>query len=137
MDSKHTSVAVIELEVGRWNTDIALGWEAGLRGKERRFGRLHDRCPPDHFYEAQNHSRYLDWQLGHEKGLLYRKLRLCREVHYIGENHAGKVKGIYKGWSAKRGHVVSMLIEKHGCFGDVYFYYLEGTKIVRTHICGI
>lgn len=67
MDAKHKSAEVIEREVGRWNTDIALGWEAGLKGKERPYGRrLFDRQPPDHFYEKQNHARLMDWLLGHQ-----------------------------------------------------------------------
>lgn len=138
LDAKHTSVEVIEREVGRWNTDIALGWEAGLKGKERPHGRrLFDRQAPDHFYEKQNHTRLMDWLLGQKNGARYRELNLYRKVHYVGENAAGTVNGAYKGWGIKRGRVVSMLIGKHGCFGDVYFYYFEGTEIVRTHKCGI
>lgn len=137
MDAKHTSVDVIQREVGRWNTDIALGWEAGLQGKERRFGRLFDRHPPEHFLEPQNHARYMDWLLGHEKATRYRSFELLRSVHYVGKNENGPVKGVYKGWSIRRGQVISRLIDKHGCYGDVYFYYFEGTKIVRTHKCGI
>lgn len=43
----HKSVEVIQEAVGRWSTDIAMGWEAGLMGKVRRGGRLFNRHPPD------------------------------------------------------------------------------------------
>ena len=65
------------------------------------------------------------------------KLKLLRTVHYVGENEKGSVNGVYKGWSVRRGRVVTKLIDKHGCYGDVYFYYFEGSKIVRTVKCGI
>lgn len=135
--AQHTSVEVIQREVGRWNTDIALGWETGLLGKERIGRHLYERRAPDHFYESQNHGRLMDWLTGRDKAAQYRKLDLCREVHYVGENKDGPVKGVYKGWGVKRGQVVTRLIDKHSCFGDVYFYYFEGTKIVRTVKCGI
>ncbi|BBN90562.1 MULTISPECIES: hypothetical protein [Rhodocyclales] len=137
MDAKHTSVEVIQREVGRWNTDIALGWETGLQGKKRIGNRLYERHPPDHFLEPQNHARYTDWLRGYEKATQYRRFELRREVHYVGENESGPVKGVYQGWGIKRGSIVSRLIDKHGCYGDVYFYYFEGTKIVRTVKCGI
>jgi hypothetical protein len=134
---EHVSVDVIEREVGRWNTDIALGWETGLRGKERRFGRLEERHPPDHLLESKNVARYKNWLLGFDKAKNYRERLLCREIHFLSENENGQIRGVYKGWAIRRGKVVIHLVKKFGCFGEVTFYYLQGKEIVRTVSCGI
>ena len=122
---------IIESEVGRWNTDIALGWAAGLLGKQRVGHGLYSRRAPEHFYEIRNASRLRDWEDGHCKALQYRASALAREVHYFGWNANGEVRGVRKGWSVKRGQITTQL-EKQGCTGDVIFYYTEGGKIVRT-----
>lgn len=137
MDRKHTSKETVEREVGRWNTDIALGWEAGLRGKQRIAGRLFERLAPVHFYETQNSNRLLDFQCGKEAAQRYRKQELAREMHFVGHNKAGEEVLIKrKGWNTPRGPIITRLMDK-GCFGNVQVYYFDGVKIVRTVNCGI
>ena len=135
---KHLTVEVIEKAVGHWNTDIALGWEAGLQGQERPFGgKLYERQAPDHFYLEQNHKRLKEWKLGFASAVCYRELHLRRSVHIVGKNADGEVKSRLQGWSVNRGKMVTRLADKQGCFGDVVFYYLEGSEIVREHCCSI
>lgn len=134
--AEHKSVEVIQEAVGRWSTDIAMGWEAGLMGKVRRGGKLFNRHPPDHFYESQNIGRLQDWELGFSRAKTYKALHLGKALHYCGKNSSGEVKGSYKGWGVKRSVVVSRL-EREGCCGTVDFYYFEAGKIVRHVQCGI
>lgn len=60
-----------------------------------------------------------------------------REVHFIGTTATGEqVAIVRKGWNVKRGDIVS-LMEKRGCYGDVFVSYFEGTTLKRTVVCGI
>ncbi|MES2877540.1 MAG: hypothetical protein V4713_03890 [Pseudomonadota bacterium] len=132
----HNSVEIITAEVGRWDLDIAAGWEAGLLGKKRVGGMLFDRQPPEHFFEAKNGQRLVDWVAGRDAALRYRKNVIARSVHFVGNKEGGEVLVIRKGWGVRRGAVISQL-ESQGCSGDVRVFYFEGVKLARTVNCGI
>lgn len=137
MDPKHTSIETITKAVGRWNTDIAAGWEIGLQGKQRIGRRLFERRPPEHLLEPQNGRRLMDWTTGFKGAQEYRKFKLCREVYFTGTKADGsEVVITRKGWSVKRGQVVTQL-EKQGCAGTVLVLYFEGAKVIRRVNCGI
>ena len=131
MDPVHTSVETITAQVGRWDLDIAAGWEAGLLGKTRVGGRLFDRHPPEHFLEKKNGQRLDDWIAGRDAALRYRKYVMYRSVHFVGNSTKGEMLVVRKGWGVRRGEVITQL-EKNGCFGDVRVYYFECGKIART-----
>lgn len=119
--------------VGYFSVDVLTGWEAGLKGKERIGRRLFDRVPPDHFQG----QRRRDWYAGHRGALRYRdRIEAARSVSFVGECKDGQVTISRKGWSVKRGEIVTRL-ERAGCYGDVMVFYWEGSKIVRTIRCGI
>lgn len=119
--------------VGRFTTDVLVGWEAGTQGKQRIGGKLFDRHPPDYFVG----SRLSDWYAGYKAGLTYHGEKASRRtVVFVGENAEGQVIVHRKGWGARRGEVVTQM-ERKGCYGDVTVMYWEGSKIVRTVNCGI
>lgn len=134
--SPHKSIETITNEVGRWNTDIAAGWDMGLKGKHRILGRLYDRNPPEHFLEPQNTSRYADWLAGYTAAIRYRSIALSRTVHFIGQNPEGRVSIERKGWGVRRGTIITQM-ESKGCRGTVVVYYFEGAVLKRTVECGI
>lgn len=58
-------------------------------------------------------------------------------MQFVAYNREGDQVVIrLKGWSAKRGAIVTRL-EKQGCAGDVNVYYFEGSELKRTVRCGI
>lgn len=119
--------------VGRFNTDVLVGWEAGLQGKQRIGGRLYDRHPPDYFVE----SRRNDWDAGYRAALRERdRASLRREVTFCGHNGTESVIVRRKGWSVRRGEVVTQL-ERKGCYGLVLVQYWRGSEIVRSVNCQI
>ena len=137
MKIKTTTKEVILQEVGFWNLDIDLGWQAGIIGKERVLGMLRERQAPDHFYQENNKARLADWLIGRNKAKQFRETKLCREVHFSAQGEKGPISGTYKGWSINRGKIVTRLMLQHGCYGDVHFDYCEGGQIVRSIRCGI
>lgn len=134
--TQHSSIETITNAVGRWNTDIATGWDTGLKGKRRILGRLYDRHPPEHFLEPQNTSRYMDWLEGYTAAIRYRSIELNRTVHFVGHNTDGRVSIERKGWGVRRGSVITKM-EDMGCRGTVMVYYFEGAALKRTVECGI
>ena len=119
----------VTANVGRFNTDILTGWEAGLMGKRRVGGKLHDRRPPDHYFG----DRYSDWVLGYRAGLRNRPYRV---TVFSGTKPDGEpVVVSRKGWVA-RGPVVTQM-ERQGVTGDVRVTFLKDSTIVRTVVCGI
>ena len=142
MDDKPKSIETIREHCGTWNTDIAAGWEAGLLGKERIGRKLYNRNPPAHYFEPNNRQRYLDWLLGRDRALEYRRrAALNKSTYFAGYTVGGEFVGIQrKGWGAARGPVVSKMA-KMGVVGDVTVNYCEhdGAKsiIKRTVTCGI
>lgn len=116
--------------VGRFNTDVLTGWEAGLLGKQRIGGRLYQRFPPEHLQG----QRLLDWIAGYEGGLRYKAWR-HRMTHFVGQGPNGEIRVVRKGWVA-RGPVVTQL-ERAGARGDVLVFYFEDGKLIRQVNCGI
>jgi hypothetical protein len=118
---------------GRANVDMMTGCEAGMQGKQRIAGKLWDRHPPDHYVG----SRRDDWYAGYKVGLVEHERQLRdRTVTFAGWNGTEAVVVSRRGWSVKRGIVVTQLA-RQGCFGDVTVSYWQGSKIVRTINCGI
>lgn len=113
--------------VGRFNTDVLSGWEAGLKGKQRLCGKLRDRHPPNHVLG----TRMDDWYAGRDAAIKY-KSNTRRETHF----YSGSMLVKRKGWNSKRGTVISQM-EKNGAYGDVHVFYLENGKVVREILCGI
>ncbi len=119
--------------VGRINTDVLVGWDAGTQGKQRIGGKLFDRIPPDYFVGPRRD----DWYAGYRAGLAHRKEKASsRTVVFVGENAKGSVTIHRKGWGARRGEVVTQM-ERKGCYGTVSVFYWDGSKIARTVTCGI
>ena len=121
--------------VGRFTTDVLVGWEDGLKGKKRYRpgGRLFDREPPEHFVGP----RIIDWTDGYRAALVYRERYMKRDVAFIGTGPDGKDMRVErKGWGVRRGEIVTRM-ERAGCRGDVYVFYRENGNIVRTVKCGI
>lgn len=119
--------------VGRINTDVVVGWEAGIRGKQRIGGKLFDRHPPDYFVG----HRLADWYAGYNAGLAHHcEKASSRMVVFVGENGEGQLTVRRQGWGARRGEVVTQM-ERKGCYGNISVFYWEGSKIVRTVNCGI
>lgn len=124
---------LITERIGRCNVDIMTGYEAGQQGKQRIGGKLFDRHPPDYFAG----SRCDDWYTGYRVGLADHERQMSeRTVTFAGWNGKESVVVSRKGWSVKRGIVVTQL-ERQGCFGDITVSYWQGSKIVRTINCGI
>lgn len=136
MSPEHTSIETITAEVGRWSVDVAAGWETGMLGRQRIRGTLYQRHAPEHLMEPKNELRLKDWLAGRDGASRYRKRALFREVHFVASNKDGQLSVVRKGWSVRRGDVVTQLEDK-GCFGDVYVFYYEGGKLARTVMCGI
>lgn len=119
--------------VGRFTTDVLVGWEAGTQGKQRVGGKLFDRHPPEYF-EGQRRE---DWYAGYRSGMAHREEKASsRTVVFIGENAEGQVTIRRKGWGVRRGEVVTQM-ERKGCYGDITVMYWDGSMIVRTVNCGI
>lgn len=119
--------------VGRFNTDVLVGWEAGMQGKQRIGGKLFNRHPPDYFVG----SRLTDWYAGYRAGLeRHDKKAGDRIVVFVGENGEGQLTVRRKGWGVRRGEVVTQM-ERKGCYGSISVFYWEGSKVVRTVNCGI
>jgi len=124
-------IDLITERVGRCNTDVLTGWEAGLAGKRRVAGKLFARTAPAHL-EGQ---RFSDWLAGREAARRYKAEMPRRETHFLGSGQNGEMTVVRKGWVA-RGKVVAQM-EKAGAFGDVFVFYLEGGEIKREVRCGI
>ena len=119
--------------VGRFNTDVLVGWEAGTQGKRRIGGKLYDRHPPDYYVGPRRD----EWYAGYKGGLALREeTARNRMVVFVGENAKGPLTITRKGWGARRGEVVTQM-ERKGCYGLVCVFYWEGSKVVRTVNCGI
>lgn len=74
--------------IGRFNTDVLVGWEAGTQGKQRIDGKLFERHPPDYFVGPRRD----DWYAGYRAGLAHRQEKANnREVVFVGENAEGSV----------------------------------------------
>lgn len=126
-------VDLIKDRVGRFNTDVLVGWEAGLQGKKRVGRRLFDRLPPDYF-EGQRRD---DWYAGHRAGLAARNSHTNEKtVTFVGENKDGNLIVTRKGWGVRRGEVVTQL-ERKGAYGLVMVFYRKDGNIVRTVNCQI
>jgi hypothetical protein len=124
---------LITERVGRFNTDVLVGWEAGQQGKQRIGGRLFDRCPPEHFLGL----RCDDWRSGYRAGLAEKEHEASRrEVTFAGVNQDGGVVVRRKGWGVPRGQVVTQM-ERRGCYGLVLVQYWNGSTVVRTVHCQI
>lgn len=124
---------LISDRVGRFSTDVLVGWEAGMQGKQRIGGRLFDRHPPDYFVGP----RLADWYAGYNAGLAYHGEKASsRMVIFVGENAEGQLTIRRKGWGVRRGEIVTQM-ERKGCYGTVSVFYWEGSKVVRTVNCGI
>lgn len=142
MTTQQKQIDLIREHCGNWNTDIAAGWEVGLLGKERIGRKLLSRNAPEHLYKPENRQRLLDWLLGRDKALEYRrKNALNKTMSFHGETAHGKSVYIHrKGWNTARGPVVTRMAGM-GCIGDVTVYYHEhdGAKstIKRTVKRGI
>lgn len=140
---KTSTIDIIKQHCGNWNLDIAAGWEAGMLGRERVAGKLFNRHPPEHFYEAKNANRLSDWILGRDKAIEYReKARNNKWTFFSAWTHDGQLLTVNRrGWGVARGPIVAKL-EKMGAVGDVsvkyYDYSLaEGNQVARTVTCGI
>lgn len=119
--------------VGRISTDVVVGWEAGIRGKQRIGGKLFDRHPPDYFVGP----RLADWYAGYNGGLTHHgEAANKRTMVFVGENDDGPLTVRRKGWGVRRGEVVTQM-ERKGCYGSISVFYWEGSKIVRTVNCCI
>jgi len=126
-------IDLIKDRVGRFSTDVLVGWEAGMLGKERVGRRLFDRLPPEHF----TGPRRDDWYAGHRAGLAERKSAANEKtVTFVGENKDGNLIVTRKGWGVRRGEVVTQL-ERKGAYGLVMVFYRKGGKIIRTVNCQI
>lgn len=124
---------LIAERVGRFNTDVLVGWEAGMQGKQRIGGKLFDRHPPDYFVGPRRD----EWYAGYRAGLAqHKQMASTRTVVFVGENTAGPLTIRRKGWGVRRGEVVTQM-ERKGCYGSVTVFYWEGSKVVRTINCGI
>jgi hypothetical protein len=113
---------------GRFNTDVLLGWEAGLQGRQRIGGMLIQRSPPEHF----TGGRYVDWLTGCEAAERY-KTQNAQTTRFVGKGPAGEMVVERKGWVG-RGKVVAKM-QKAGAYGDVDVFYFEGAEIKRTVNC--
>lgn len=136
MPAKHATCTVIEEAVGRWNADIALGWESGLRGLERYNGGLRKRQPPAHFELPQNRNRLADWYIGQDAALRYRQSEMRRTLCFYATGPGGLVSGTLQGWTTPRHRIVTRL-EAQGCRGAVTFHYLEQGTLRREVTCRI
>lgn len=123
-------IALITEKVGRCNTDIISGWEAGLMGKERVGGRLFQRCAPEHLTGV----RFTDWYEGLNAAARYKK-SIRRETHFLGDGPNGQISVVRKGWVARASVVTQM--ERAGAYGNVTVFYLENGTIKRQVQCGI
>lgn len=123
-------IALITEKVGRFNTDILSGWEAGLMGKERIGRKLFDRCAPEHL----TGQRFADWNIGRDAACRYKK-SLVRQTYFTGKGPHGEIKIVRAGW-VSRGKVVTQM-ERAGAYGDVFVSYTEGGEVKRTVVCGI
>lgn len=133
MNKKNLNPAVITKWCGAFNVDILAGWEKGIGPKRKVGGRLYEHWPPEHL----GASRATDWRLGYKEGQRYKLAELARSVHFVAYGREGNQVTIrLKGWSAKRGTVITRL-ENQGCAGDVNVYYFEGSELKRTVKCGI
>ena len=133
MNKKHLNPATVKKWCGSFSVDILAGWEKGIGPQRKVGGRLYEHWPPEHF----SASRADAWSLGYKEGQRYKLAELVRSVHFVAYNREGNQVVIrLKGWSAKRGTVVTRL-EKQGCAGDVNVYYFEGSELKRTVRCGI
>jgi hypothetical protein len=113
---------------GRFNTDVLLGWEAGLQGKQRIGSMLIQRSPPEHL----TGGRYVDWLTGFEAAERY-KTQNVKTTRFVGKGPGGEMTVERKGWIG-RGKVVTQM-QKAGAYGDVDVFYLEGSEIKRTVNC--
>lgn len=136
MKKDHLSIEIIRDRCGKWNTDVAAGWAAGLQGKQRLLGKLVHRRAPLHLYDEHNRARLSDWNLGYRHGRRYRETDMLRQVWAVGQNADGEVTLKRKGWGVSRGALVTKL-EQMGCGGDVLVLYFEGGELCRTVRCGI
>ena len=133
MDAKHTARETLERYCAYVNVDVLSGWEKGIGPKRKVCGRLYDHWPPEHL----TGQRYADWMIGYKAVQRYRKTDMSKSVHFVAYNKQDEQVVVrLKGWSAKRGQVLSRL-EKQGCAGDVMVYYFDGSDIKRTVKCGI
>jgi hypothetical protein len=123
-------IDIITARVGKFNTDVLAGWEAGMNGKQRIGGKLYERHPPEHLQG----QRYADWLTGKEAAQRH-KASSHRSTHFAGKGPDGDMLVVRKGWVA-RGKVITQM-EKAGARGDVFVYYFENGNIVRTVQCGI
>lgn len=129
----HSDIKTIAFWCGQPNVDVIAGWEKGLGPRQRIGRKLFDYSPPAHL----TGQRFVDWSQGYQAAQRYRKAYLVKAVHFVGEDASGARTVLrFKGWSAKRGTIVSRL-EKLGCRGDVMVYYFEGSELKRTVQCGI
>lgn len=122
----------VECFVGRINTDILSGWEAGLKGKERIAGRLWERQAPTHI-TGRRHDDWIDGRNGAAR------LLATRLTIFTGKTLGGQsVMVKRKGWvsSDQRWKVVYRMKETQGVIGDVYVAYMESGEIAREHNCG-
>jgi hypothetical protein len=121
-------IELVRQHAGRFNTDVLLGWEAGLQGKERIGGVLIQRSPPEHFAG----SRYLDWLAGIEAAEQYKALNV-KTTRFRGKGPDGEMSLERKGWVGRAKVIAQM--QKAGAYGEVDVFYLEGTEIKRTVNC--
>jgi len=126
-------VALISEKVGRFNVDVLAGWEAGLLGKERPYGRkLFDREPPKHL----TGTRAADWYAGRDAGYRQKKvIAVRRETLFLGNGERGAIVVVRKGWIARAKVVTQM--ERAGARGVVVVSYTENGKEKRVVNCMI
>lgn len=118
-------------QVGFFDTDVLLGWEAGLKGKCRIGNKLFERHPPEHF----SGRRLVNWLAGHEGATKY-KASKDRCTYFCGQSPEGEILVIRKGWVYSRGKVITQM-EKSGASGEVRVLYFEDSKIIKKISCGI
>lgn len=121
-------IAVIERYVGRLNTDIRSGWEAGLLGKQRCGSQLIDRFPPEHLIGA----RRRDWLDGQQAA---GRFLATRRTHFQYKGADGDDVEFWRKGFADRARVVSGL-RKKGVLVDINVSYVEDSEVVRAYSCG-
>jgi len=121
----------ITIFAGKFNTDILLGWEDGLKGKQRIGGKLFHRNPPAHF----SGERLDDWYKGYKAAKKYKEsLRRC--TIFFAKSQHGRMKIVRKGWIYQLGKVITQM-EKAGAYGDVEVFYFENGEVKRIVKSGI